>query len=111
MGGPSGFVSGCSLKKAIDSGADALAADLRALDKAVAVAARHQQRLGLDAAEIENRKAFVQHQQQQLDALRADLRVSVATEKCISRYFAVPGSFPPFFLLMFMYTYGRSEKT
>ncbi|KAL8437118.1 hypothetical protein ACSSS7_001211 [Eimeria intestinalis] len=76
-----GHPSKCtSLKSAIDSGLDALAADVRALDKAVAVAARHQQRLGLEAAEVESRRQFVQQQQQQLDALKADVKAALASQ-------------------------------
>ncbi|KAL8439072.1 hypothetical protein Efla_007796 [Eimeria flavescens] len=91
-----GHPSKCtSLKSAIDSGLDALAADVRALEKAVAVAARHQQRLSLDAAEVESRKNFVQQQQQQLEALRADVRAAVASQQSLAA--AAPAATDSFF--------------
>ncbi|OEH79930.1 syntaxin family [Cyclospora cayetanensis] len=80
-----GHPSKClSLKGTIDSSADALAADLRALDKAVAVASRHQQRLGLHDTEIEKRKAFVQQQQKQLNDLKADIKAAGAPHQWMS---------------------------
>ncbi|KAL8269345.1 hypothetical protein Esti_006735 [Eimeria stiedai] len=80
-----GHPSKCtSLKSAIDSGLDALAADVRALEKAVAVAARHQQRLGLEAAEVESRRHFVHQQQQQLDALKADVKAALASQQSLA---------------------------
>ncbi|CDI82429.1 syntaxin family protein, putative [Eimeria acervulina] len=69
-----------SLKSTIDASAEALAEDLRALEKAVAVAAKHQQRLGLHADEVERRRQFVRQQQQQLDALRADVKAAGASQ-------------------------------
>lgn len=79
-----GHPSKCSsLKAAIDAAADALTADVSALEKAVAVAARHQQRLGLTTAEIQSRRAFVQQQQQQLDSLKADIKAALAPKQAM----------------------------
>ncbi|CDJ51783.1 syntaxin family protein, putative [Eimeria brunetti] len=68
------------LKGTIESSAEALAEDLRALERAVAVAAKHQQRLGLHADEIERRRQFVRQQQQQLEALRAAVKAAAAPQ-------------------------------
>lgn len=63
------------MRKALDAASNSLAADLRALEKAVAVAERHKERLGFEQQEIDSRRQFILQQQQQLETLDADVKV------------------------------------
>ncbi|CDJ68207.1 syntaxin family protein, putative [Eimeria necatrix] len=82
-----------NLKSTIDSSSEALAADLRALEKAVAIAAKHQQRLGLHAEELERRRQFVRQQQQQLEALRADVKAASTSQLWVAEGPTARGDF------------------